>query len=428
MPVSGTPTAAMRSDQTVPQLLDDPAEVRHLADRIRALGLMGLDTEFISEGTYTPQLALVQVATADGIYLIDPLAERERSPDQPIWDAMADPQVRTIVHDYYQESLFCLERAGRQPGDLFDLQLAAAFNGYHYKIAYDQLVRRELGVKLGPSQSRTNWLQRPLTVPQRQYAADDVRWMIPIHDRFMDQMSEAASGTIGSSGSSGSSGQQFDWLQEETATLLVNLGAQKIDRWRKLSGANKLSARSRAALRELSAWREATAKDRDRPRRRIASDDLLVAIAASRPSNEAELLSVRAANQLLRQDRSAILDALATADTLSDSALPPRGTPSAASKPPRMLLLFLETVLSAACARYQIDPSLVGSSSQLRTLLAWNASGRPSAQTPPLLRGWRGQVCAKPLLRALNGEISLKIDDPHAEQPLTVAGLIEPSG
>jgi ribonuclease D len=410
MPLS--PSNRVRPSNPAGRLLDRHEDVVELAARIRDDGVMGLDTEFVSERTYQPQLALLQVATRDNIYLIDPLADHiQEAPDQPIWDAMADPSVRTIVHAHDQEAQFCLQRTGRTPGDLFDVQLAAAFSGHYYPIAYDKLVGRELRRGVGPSQSRTNWLQRPLTEAQCRYAADDVRWLIRLHDRFVRRMTDDPTE------------QRFGWLREETATRLHRLSRRETDRWQRLSGANKLAPRSLAALRELSAWRESVASRRNIPFRRIASDDLLVAIAATRPASAAELSSVRGIKQLKQSYFADVLSAVKKALSIPEDDLPTRTSRHHGGKPTRMVVLFLESVLAAACAEHQIDAELVGSSSQLRALVAWNENGRPDEQTPDLIRGWRGEVCAEPLLHALEGRISLRINDPLSANPLAVAGL-----
>ena len=112
------------------------------------------------------------------------------------------------------------------------MQLAAAFNGHHFPIAYDRLVGVELRRSLGPSQSRTDWMRRPLTEAQQTYAADDVRWLLRLHDRLVERM-DAEDG-----------GRRHDWLRQETAERLDRLGDREADRWRKLRGANKLSSRS----------------------------------------------------------------------------------------------------------------------------------------------------------------------------------------
>ena len=414
MPLS--PSNSARASKSAGRLLDRHEDVAELADRIRDDGMMGLDTEFVSERTYQPQLALLQVATRDEIFLIDPLAEHiQEAPDQPIWDAMADPGVRTIVHAHDQEAQFCFQRTGRAPGDLFDVQLAAAFSGHYYPIAYDKLVGRELRRGVGPSQSRTNWLQRPLTAAQQRYAAEDVRWLLRLHDRFVRRMSDDPEQ------------RRFDWLREETETRLDRLSRRESDRWRRLSGANKLSPRSLAALRELSAWRESVASRRNIPFRRIASDDLLVAVSATRPSSQAELKSVRGVGQLKQSYFPDVLGAVETALSIPEAELPARASRHHGGKPSRMVVLFLESVLAAACAKHQIDPELVGSSSQLRAVVSWNEGGRPAEQMPRLLSGWRGEVCGEPLLEALAGRISLRINDPLSANPLAVGGLPSPS-
>lgn len=410
MPLS--PSDSARGLSTNGQLLDRHEDVAALADRIRDDGIMGLDTEFVGERTYQPQLCLLQVATRDEIFLIDPLAEHiQIAPDQPIWDLMASPSVRTVVHSLDHEAQFCLQRTGKTPGDLFDVQLAAAFSGHYYPIAYDKLVGRELRRGVGPSQSRTNWLQRPLTRAQCRYAADDVRWLIRLHDRFLSRMSDDPEQ------------RRVDWLREETEARLSRLSTREADRWRRLSGANKLSPRSLAALRELSSWRESVASTRNIPFRRIASDDLLVAIAASRPTSTAELISVRGIKQLKQTHFPDLLRAVEAALAIPEDELPARATRHHGGKPSRMVVLFLESVLAAACAKHQIDPDLVGGSSQLRALVSWNENGRPNELTPPLLKGWRGEVCAEPLLDALEGRISLRINDPLSANPLAVGGL-----
>lgn len=388
-------------------LLTERAQVGDLAASVRRHGIMGLDTEFVSERTYRPVLALVQVATPDGLFLIDPLAPG--APDQPIWEAMADPAVCTVVHAMYEEARFCLRRTGRAPGRLFDVQLAAAFNGAHYPIAYDKLVGQELRRGLGPSQSRTDWLKRPLTEPQLRYAADDVRWLLPLRERLRTRMQ---------------ANQSIGWFQQEMDHRLLEI--QQVDaratNWRRLPGTGKLEPRSLAALQELAEWRTSEAAKADIPLRRVVRDDLLVSIAQQRPGTLSELLSLRGGSELRRQHRIPILRAVERAYDVAEADLPRRERPLRQPKPKRAALLFLEAVLTAACERHRIDPSLVGSSGQLRQLIAWDANGRDSERRPPLLQGWRAEVCGDALLDALNGQVSLRLHDPQAAQPLAVVG------
>ena len=324
---------------------------------------------------------------------------------------MADPSVCTIVHAYEHEARFCLQRTGSKPGNIFDVQLAAAFNGHNYPIAYDRLVNSELRRNVGPSQSRTNWMQRPLTDAQTRYAAEDVHWLFALHDRFLNRMSNNATS------------DRLTWLQEETESRLDRINRRGLDRWRRLPNVNKLPPRSLAVARALATWRETEANNSNIPLRRVASDELLVAIAATRPTTISELSSVRGSAQLNHTDFSNILDIVESALELPESKLPTRRITHGRAKPSRMVVLFLESVLAAACAPHRIDPELVGGSSQVRSLVNWNQKGRPIKDRPAIITGWRGKVCAKPLLDALDGNISLRLNNPLSANPLTVSGL-----
>ena len=248
---------------------------------------------------------------------------------------------------------------------------------------------------MGPSQSRTNWLQRPLTDAQRRYAAEDVRWLFRLHDRFVRRMSDDEEQ------------QRFGWLREETQTRLDRLSRRETDRWRRLSGANKLSPRSLAALRELSSWRESVASARNIPFRRIASDDLLVAVSATRPTSQSELSSVRGVGQLkqsyfsrrARRDRDGALAARSRAADPRDAASWRQAVADGGALP---------GVGAGGGVREASDrPGARGRQfAALRALVSWNEGGRSAEHMPRLLTGWRGEVCAEPLLDALAGRIS----------------------
>lgn len=390
------------------RLITSRAEADALATRVRDHGLMAIDTEFVSERTYYPQLALVQIATPDGIALIDPLADD--APDQPIWEAMADPAVQTVVHAHEQESRFCLARTDQPPGNLFDVQLAAAFCGYRYPIALAALLESELDQRPGPSQSRTDWLRRPLSPAQLRYAADDVAWLLPLQTALQQRLRKNAHDP------------RAQWLADETQQRLTDLQAPRTDtRWRRLSGAGRLGRRSLAALAELHHWRESEAAHADLPVQRLARDEQLLAVAASLPRSSDDLRNLRGLEGLPRRSAPPILDAVERALALPDTSLPQRSPRTREAKPSRAITLFLETVLESACRKHQINAALVGASSDLRAVLRWARNGRDPERKPKLLQGWRAQVCGQDLLDAIDGRVALKIDDHHSDAPTTVA-------
>lgn len=394
----------------------DSAEIARAEASIRRHGLMGIDTEFITERSFRPLLALVQVATPDGIWLIDPLAGG--APDQPIWNCMADPAITTVVHAHEQETRFCIARTARPPASLFDVQLAAGFAGHRFPISYNALIGAALGRRAADSQSRSEWTRRPLSAAQVRYAADDVRWLLPLQRRL--------AGRLGETG-------RRAWLEEETALRLDAVSAQerggrdgRAPRWRRLSGAGKLRPRSLEALRRLHGWREQAARLADSPVKRIAADPLLVAVAAALPRSINDLLRIRGASDLPRRHRRPVLDVVAAALDAEDDALPCQNPDRPAARSEKALRRFLEAVMEAACTGGGIDSHLVGSSADLADLIRWQLARTGSEDPPKMLRGWRGELCGEEMQRAIDGRVALRIADPAADQPLATAPVPAP--
>ncbi len=396
-----------------PQLLTDLAQIAELSESIRRHGSFALDTEFISEGSYSPQLALVQVATPEWIALIDPLVDGR--PDQPIWDAVADPSITTVVHAHDQESRFCYERTGSAPQNLFDVQLAAAFCGYRFPISYGALLNEELAVQAVASRSRTDWTRRPLSASQLRYAADDVRWLLPLHERLSERLA---------------GDERARWLREETQLRIASLDAAapaETPAWRKLPGSRGLNRRGLAALRELHAWRRDAAQAANRPLKRIARDDVLIAVAQTLPDTLADLRRVRGVEIVPTRHRPSMLAAVQRASELPNDRLPERILEP--PTPPRTLTAFVDALLDALCAERSIDTKLVAASADVRAIVSWAREPRgegephPPGAAPRLLRGWRREFAGESIIAAIEGRISLRIADHRAEQPLVAEPL-----
>lgn len=409
-------TLAGRVREAAPDIagpVADHAGAARAEASIRRHGVMGIDTEFITERSYRPLLALVQVATPDGIWLIDPLAAG--APDQPIWDCAADPAITTVAHACEQEARFCIARTGRPPASLFDVQLAAGFAGHRHPISYKALIEAVLDRRAADSQSRSEWTRRPLSDAQISYAADDVRWLLPLQRSLSARLEET--GRIG-------------WLAEETALRLEAIAAQargaRGPRWRRLSGAGKLRPRSLEALRLLHGWRDETARRADSPVKQIASDPLLVAAAAALPRSIDELLSIHGASAIARRHRREFIATVAAAIEAGEEALPRPERNDSGGRGERALGRFIEAVMEAACTAGNIDRHLVGSSADIGDLLRWQLAPDQSGQPPKLLRGWRAELCGGEMQRAFDGSVALRIADPAAEQPLATAPVSAP--
>src|SRR5712692_4859495 len=160
--------------ETAAEMVGSRQQLEEVLAEVRAARRMGLDTEFLREKTYFARLCLVQVATPDRIFLIDPTRGLDIS---LLSDLLADPDVETVVHAGWQDLQLFYQRTGHVPANVFDVQLAAGFAGLSASLAYGRLVQELTGVELEKGEAYTDWCRRPLTDKQLRYAADDVRYL-----------------------------------------------------------------------------------------------------------------------------------------------------------------------------------------------------------------------------------------------------------
>ncbi|PSQ93813.1 MAG: ribonuclease D, partial [Proteobacteria bacterium SW_6_67_9] len=163
---------------TPPPLITTPAELAATAERLRAAGWFALDTEFIRETTYWPRLCLIQVATADTLALIDPLTLDDLT---PLLEVLFDPGVTKVLHAAAQDLEIFHHMTGEVPGPIFDTQVAAPLLGWPEQAGFARLVEGVLGERLGKGHARTDWSERPLPEEALAYAADDVRYLVPLY-------------------------------------------------------------------------------------------------------------------------------------------------------------------------------------------------------------------------------------------------------
>lgn len=252
--------------------IDDPSSLRDTLARWAGQPLVALDTEFIRERTYYPQLALVQLAVPGEILLVDPLVEGMAEALRPL---LLDPSVTKLMHSA-SEDLQALQRGcAALPAPLFDTQVAAAMCGLGAGLGYQKLVEMVTGVQLAKGETRSDWLRRPLSDSQREYAADDVRHLHAVH-AFLDR-------ELGERG-------RHAWLQAEAERALRGAAADGDEPWPHLSvrSAQTLDAEGQARLCRLLRWRDAEARRADKPRSWILDNELAVGLARRPPRSLSE--------------------------------------------------------------------------------------------------------------------------------------------
>ena len=257
----------------------DTPDVAAIADRARAAGRLGLDTEFLPEGRYRPLLCLVQVVVDDDVWVLDPLAGFDPA---PLAGVLAEPAVELVLHAGRQDIAILRREWGTEVVNVFDTQVAAGFAGFSAQAGYNGLLHDVLKVRLPKTASFTRWDARPLTDEQLRYARGDVEHLLPLADDIRGRLE--ASGRL-------------EWAQEECrAIALASDERDPEEVWRRLPRVNGLDSRSRAVARELAAWRERTAERENRPVGAVVRDPTVVELAKRTPASRKELAQIRGVN------------------------------------------------------------------------------------------------------------------------------------
>jgi ribonuclease D len=361
----------------------------------------GFDTEFIGEQTFVPELCLIQVATWDRLFLIDPLAA---GPLDQFWDLVADSTRTVVCHAAREEIRICQRGSGKTPGNLFDLQVAAGLVGIGYPLGHGPLVGKILNVRLGKGETLTDWKKRPLTARQIQYAYDDVRYLLPVWKEINGQLEQLG---------------RAEWAREEFAALLPrSLGEEPgVERWRRLKGLGGLDRRKLGVVRALHAWREEKAFEKNRPVRTIIRDDLIVDIARHSPKTEHDLGVIRG---LAKKDVPEILKTIQQA-----SALPAEKLPEVQYReddPAQLTLVasLLGAVLGDFCAKMRLSQGLVATGNDIKLVVRAVHRGEPVPPESDLAQGWRSKVVLPELMAVLNGRRRIRVESLDREAPLHI--------
>lgn len=386
----------VRTDEQLRDLIADAHEA----------GRMGMDTEFLREKTYRAKLCLVQVSVRDAIYLVDPL---ERIDLKPLAEVVGDPDVQTVVHAGQQDFELLHERFGYIPKNVLDVQVVAGFVGLTASLAYGALVSTLLDVRLQKGEAYSDWCRRPLTRSQLRYAADDVRWLLPLVDVLEERLDAMG---------------RREWVREEMNGYEDpdSYGVDVDQIWRRVPGRGTLSPRQVGVLREVARWREETASERDIPRGWVVKDPTLVEIARRAPDSVQALKAIRGINQKEAERSAGAIIAAIGRGQAAPAVAAPKPPPKRAQLRARMLLGLADAVTRSHCDEADVATELVATRGELEAVLTHLAAGTLRMDDHRLLRGWRLKVAGDAVLQVAEGRVALKASDrpPYIEEvPLT---------
>ena len=368
--------------------IDTQAEFDELVDTLIDQPRYALDTEFHRERTYFPKLALVQVAwrTPSGqeVALIDPLAI-----DVGVFGALFQADSLCVIHAAQQDLDVLTHAVGSVPARMFDTQLAGGFLGYGTP-SLVSLLQGELGVTPAKGDRLTDWLRRPLTDSQRQYAAVDVEYLLEVHERQVAALAEA---------------DRLAWAEDACEELRTRptSGSVPEDAWLRLKDARSLRPASRAVAQSVAAWRERRAMRTDIPVRQVLPDLAILGISQRNPSTVKELSQARGVDE--RHSRGGIADEILEAVRAAKGAPPPAPPPSAddLDRSMRPAVTLVSAWVAQLARDERLDPALLATRADIVAFLRGDEEAR-------LASGWRNDLVGDGIRRLVSGEAGLTFD------------------
>ncbi|AGI23472.1 ribonuclease D [Pseudomonas sp. ATCC 13867] len=365
------------------QWIRDDASLERKCRDWKELPYLALDTEFMRVDTFYPEAGLVQVGDGSGVWLIDPLLIRDWSPFAAVLES---PLVVKVFHACGEDLEVFQRLTGSLPQPLFDTQLAAAYLGMPHSMGYSKLVLEILGIDLPKDETRSDWLQRPLTDMQVRYAAEDVQHLAEVYVKLAPRLSD----------------EKLQWLLADGTDLTNNQSrvSDPQEAYLDVKLAWKLNRLQLAVLRELCVWREEQARLRNKPRNHVLREHTLWPLARFQPADKVALARIDDMHpRTVRQDGDTLIALIAHAARLPE-AVHPETLPEPLPREVTPVLKKLREVGQKEAERLNMAPELMLRKKVLEALLKTGWPNGPY-QLPESLQGWRRELMGQALLDSL---------------------------
>jgi ribonuclease D len=370
-------------------VITSTADLADVCRKLATAEFVAVDTEFMREQTFWPQLCLVQIASDTIEAIIDPMAAGIDL--APFYQLMGNQSVLKVFHAARQDIEIIYSEAGLIPAPVFDSQVAASVCGFGESVSYVNLVKTITGHDIDKSSRFTDWSRRPLSEKQLVYALGDVTHLRDVYRKLRSELDATGRG---------------QWLEEEMAEL-THTGTYETlpeDAWKRL----KLRVKNRksfAVLIELAAWRERMAQAQDVPRNRILRDEALYDLANQAPTATEQLSELRTLSDgFARSSRAKdIVEVVRRGIERDPKTLPPLNHGRSISAEAGATIELLKVLLKAIAAKHRVAPRMLADADDLE---------RIAAETEPdvlALKGWRRQLFGEDALRLKRGELAMTL-------------------
>lgn len=375
---------------TEPIWIAQDSELAELCARWRQQAALAIDTEFMRSETFYPIAGLLQIGDGKGCYLIDPLAINDF---EPLRDLLLDEAVTKVLHSCSEDLEVFQRWLNVVPAPLFDTQIAAAFAGYGFSLGYAGLIKAVLNIEIPKEETRSDWLQRPLSVAQLKYAALDVAHMLIVYGKLLQNLK---------------ANERLQWVKDDCADLVIN--ARKPDdystAYHKVGFAWKLRPLELEILRDLCIWRETEARLRNVPRNRLIKEPALWEMARKQPQDLASLQRIEdLPSRTLRDYGDTLLEIIRTSTASDSNQWPERlHPPLAQSEGP--LLKRLKKFVRETAEQLELPAEVLIRKKEYEALIRSGLNGGDYT-LPQRLCGWRFAIIGEHLLHLVQEPVIL---------------------
>ena len=373
-------------------LITRTEDLAALCERLARSEFVSVDTEFMRENTYWPELCLVQIANTEEAAAIDPMAEGIDL--SPLLDLLTDNEdVLKVFHAGGQDVEIIYNATGRTPHPIFDTQIAMMAISQSEQIGYSNLVESWLGITVDKGARFTDWSRRPLTERQIEYAIGDVTHLSKIFPKILKRLIKTGRG---------------DWLDQEMEKLAdpENYRNDPTQAWKRIKAAGRNPALL-GRLKAIAEWRELEAQSKNIPRGRIARDETLADIASHPPKQQADLAKVRGLSQGWKDNEigKRLMATLAKAQPLPEEELPPRAPRGAPlGKEGSLVADLLKLLLKIRAREIDVAARLLTRTDELEMLAAG------VRKNLAVLQGWRYEIFGKDALDLVEGKLAFAVE------------------
>ena len=364
--------------------IDSNTKLEIVCGELEDQPILALDTEFMRSDTYYPITGLIQINDGSRNLLIDP---KEVDDYYPLVELIDNPSILKVFHSCSEDLEVFHRTTGSMPAPIFDTQIAGALAGYGFSMGFANMVRVALNVELPKTETRSDWLARPLSQHQIYYAAMDVEYLYALACHLMERLESRS---------------RLSWAKEESESLVTRYfeNQDPASSYLRFRSAWKLNARQLAVLIELTKWREDFAQERDQPRNRIIKESAAFEIAKIMPKQVAQLRNIEGLSErMIRTNGKKIISIVTGANELEPHELPePIDRPLGSDAKP--ILKSLREFVSETADRLGVPPEILLKKKDYE-YIAERVLREDKLDLPANLRGWRKDPIGNPILNFL---------------------------